>query len=75
MYEAAVAVSYGFPFDEALKAITLNPAKLLGIDKQVGSIEVGKDADLVLFNGDPFEYTTKVCTVFIDGIEVSNSCN
>ena len=75
LYEAAVAVSYGFSFDEALKTITLNPAKLLGIDKQVGSIEVGKDADLVLFNGDPFEYTTKVCTVFIDGNEVSNSCN
>jgi imidazolonepropionase-like amidohydrolase len=75
LYEAAVAMSYGFGFDEALKSITLNPAKLLGIDKQVGSIDVGKDADLVLFNGDPFEYTTKVCTVFIDGIEVSNSCN
>jgi imidazolonepropionase-like amidohydrolase len=75
LYEAAVAVSYGFSFDEALKSITLNPAKLLGIDKQVGSIEVGKDADLVLYNGNPFEYTTKVCTVFIDGTEVSNSCN
>ncbi len=75
LYEAAVAVSYGFSFDEALKSITLNPAKLLGIDKQVGSIEVGKDADLVLYNADPFEYTTKVCTVFIDGTEVSNSCN
>ena len=74
MYEAAVAVSYGFSFDEALKTITLNPAKLLGIDKQVGSIEVGKDADLVLFNGDPFEYTTKVCKVFIDGELVSSTC-
>lgn len=75
LYEAAVAMSYGFAFDEALKSITLNPAKLLGIDNRVGSIEVGKDADLVLYNGDPFEYTTKVCTVFIDGTEVSNSCN
>jgi imidazolonepropionase-like amidohydrolase len=74
LYEASVAVSYGMPFEEALKSITLNPSKLLGIDNRVGSIEVGKDADLVLYNGDPFEYTTKVCTVFIDGDEVYDSC-
>jgi imidazolonepropionase-like amidohydrolase len=74
LYEAAVAVSYGFAFDEALKAITLNPAKLLGIDNKVGSLEPGKDADLVLYNGDPFEYTTKVCKVFIEGELVSNIC-
>ena len=74
LYEAAVAVSYGFSNEEALKSITLNPAKLLGIDQRVGSIEAGKDADLVFYNGDPFEYTTKVCTVFIDGAEVYNSC-
>jgi len=74
LYEASVAVSYGMSFDDALKSITLNPAKLLGIDKKVGSIEPGKDADLVLYNGDPFEYTTNVCTVFIDGEEVHNAC-
>lgn len=74
LYEASVAVSYGMPFEEALKTITLNPSKLLGIDKRVGSLEVGKDADIVLYDGDPFEYTTKVCKVFIDGDLVSNVC-
>jgi imidazolonepropionase-like amidohydrolase len=74
LFEAAMAMSSGLPFDEALKAITLNPARLLGIDKRVGSIEKGKDADLVLFDGDPFEYLTKVCKVFIDGVVVSDNC-
>jgi imidazolonepropionase-like amidohydrolase len=74
LYEAAIAVAFGLPFDEGLKAITLNPAKLLGIDKRVGSIEEGKDADLVLYDGDPFEYLTHVCKVFIDGELVSNMC-
>jgi imidazolonepropionase-like amidohydrolase len=74
LYEASVAVSYGMPFEEALKSITLNPSKLLGIDKRVGSLEVGKDADIVLYDGDPFEYTTKVCKVFIDAELVSNVC-
>lgn len=74
IYEAALAVAYGLPYDEGLKCITLNPAKLLGIDKRVGSIEKGKDADLVLFDGDPYEYLTNVCKVMIDGIWVSDNC-
>ena len=73
--EAALAAAFGLSFDEALKTITVNPARLLGIDKRVGTIEVGKDADLVLYNGDPFEYLTKVCTVIIDGVVVSEKCN
>ncbi len=74
LFEAALAATYGLSFDEALKTITLNPAKLLGIENRVGSIEKGKDADLVLFNGDPFEYLTKVCTVIIDGEVQSEKC-
>ncbi len=74
LYEAALAMANGLSFDDALKTITLNPAKLLGIDSKVGTIEPGKDADLVLYDGDPFEYTTKVCTVFIDGVAVSEKC-
>ncbi|CAN5129246.1 amidohydrolase family protein [soil metagenome] len=74
IWEAAVAVADGLPFDEGLKAITINPAKLLGIDHRVGTIEKGKDADLVLFNGDPFEYLTKVCKVMIDGVWVADNC-
>jgi imidazolonepropionase-like amidohydrolase len=73
LFEAALAVTYGLPYEEGLKSITLNPAKLLGIDKRVGSIEQGKDADLVLFDGDPFEYLTKVLKVMIDGQWVSKN--
>ncbi len=72
-FEAALAVTYGLPYEEGLKSITLNPAKLLGIDKRVGSIEQGKDADLVLFDGDPFEYLTKILKVMIDGQWVSKN--
>ena len=74
LYEAALAMANGLSFENALKSITINPAKLLGIDNRVGSIEIGKDADIVLYDGDPFEYTTKVCTVFIDGEVVSDKC-
>lgn len=74
LFEAGQAMVHGLPFDEALKTITLNPARLLGIEKRVGSIEKGKDADLVLYNGDPFEYLTKVCVVIIDGVVVKEGC-
>jgi imidazolonepropionase-like amidohydrolase len=75
LFEAAIAMANGLPYEEALKAITINPATLLGLEKQIGSLEKGKDADLVLFNGDPFEYTTKPCMVIIDGkVEVKDQC-
>ena len=73
LFEAGQAMVHGLSFDDALKTITLNPAKLLGIDGRVGSIEKGKDADLVLFDGDPFEYLTKVKMVFIDGEKVTEN--
>ncbi|HVM88731.1 MAG TPA: amidohydrolase family protein [Puia sp.] len=75
LFEAAVAAANGMPWEEALKAVTINPAKLLGLDKKIGSIEKGKDADIVLYDGDPFEYTTHVCKVIIDGQLVANNCN
>jgi len=68
LFEAAVAMSFGLSYEDALKTITINPATLLGIDKERGSIEKGKKADLVLFDGDPFEYTSHVTGVYIDGI-------
>ena len=74
LFEAGQAMAHGLSFDEALKTITLNPARLLGIENRVGSIEKGKDADLVLYNGDPFEYLTKVCVVIIDGVVVKEEC-
>lgn len=73
-FEAGVAAANELPYDEALKAITLNPARLLGLDKRIGSIEKGKDADIVLYDGDPFEYTTHVCKVIIDGKLVADNC-
>lgn len=74
LYEAAIAMVNGLPYEEALKAITINPARLLGLDKRIGSLEKGKDADLVLFNGDPFEYITKPCVVIIDGKVEAENC-
>lgn len=67
LFEAAMAAAYGLPFADALRSITLTPAEILGIAERVGSIAPGKDGDLVLFNGDPFEYLTLVCAVVIEG--------
>jgi imidazolonepropionase-like amidohydrolase len=73
LFEAALAAARGLRFEEALAAITIDAARLLGIDARVGSIEMGKDADLALFDGDPFEYTTHVIGVLIDGEVVSET--
>jgi len=66
-YEAAMAAVNGLGFDRALKSITLDAAKLLGIDDRFGSIEAGKTADLVLYDGDPFEHATHVTHTVVDG--------
>ena len=67
LFEAAVAASNGLGIERALAAITISPARILGISERVGSIEEGKDADLVLFDGDPFEYRTHVDAVIAGG--------
>jgi imidazolonepropionase-like amidohydrolase len=72
LFEAAIAAAHGLSFDAAIEAITISPAKILGIHDRVGSIEVGKDADLALFDGDPFEYTTHCIGVVINGNIVSD---
>lgn len=64
---AAVACKEGMDEDEALKAITINAARLTGIDDKVGSIEAGKDADLIVYDGHPFEYRTKLRYVLVNG--------
>lgn len=71
LFEASIAASNGLSFNDALATITIDAARILGIDNRVGSIEVGKDADLALFDGDPFEYTSHVTSVVIDGQVVS----
>ena len=68
--EAGNAIANGMDRDAALEAVTLAPARLWGVADRVGSIEVGKDADLVIWSGDPFELTGGAEHVFIKGIEV-----
>ena len=74
LWEAAIAAANGLGQGRALEAITLSPARILGIDDRVGSIEVGKDADLALFDGDPFEYTSHICGVIIESEVMSTEC-
>ena len=74
LFEAAIANANGLEFEDALASITINAAKILGIADRLGSIEEGKDADLVLFDGNPFEYSSHVCTVIIDGQIVKEEC-
>jgi imidazolonepropionase-like amidohydrolase len=69
-FEAAAAVGFGLPQDEALKAITVNPAEIWGKSDQIGSVEKGKWADLLVTNGDPLEIQTKIEHLFIKGQEV-----
>lgn len=65
--QAAIINHYGMPDEAALETVTINPAKILAIDKRVGSIEAGKDADLTIWSGHPLELTSKAEKVFIDG--------
>lgn len=69
-YEAGIAVSNGLPYDEALKAITVNPARIFKIDQQIGTLEKGKRANLIIANGDPLEPKTVIEKVFIGGVEM-----
>ena len=67
LFESAMAIPYGLSREDALAMITIEPAKILGIQDRVGSIEPGKDADLAFFDGDPFEWITHCEGVMIDG--------
>lgn len=70
-YHAATAAAYGLPADEALKAITLYPAEILGVADRIGSLAVGKDATLIVTDGDPLEISTHVTAAYIQGRAVS----
>jgi len=72
-YEAAMAAAYGLPREEALKAVTLYPAQILGVADRVGSLEVGKDATLIVTDGDPLEITTRVEQMYIEGRRIDLS--
>jgi len=69
-YQAATAVGFGLPYDEALKAVTINPAQIWGKGAELGSVEKGKVADLIVTTGDPLEIQTQVKYLFIKGKEV-----
>ena len=67
LFEAAVAAANGLGFENALASVTINAAKILGIADRTGSLEQGKDADLALYDGDPFEYTSHCTGTVING--------
>jgi imidazolonepropionase-like amidohydrolase len=69
-YEAGNAVAYGMSHDDALRAITLAPAELFGVSERIGSLQAERDANIVVWSGDPFEFSTRVEHVFIRGREV-----
>ena len=74
LFEAAVAAANGLTREQALATITIEAARILGQERRVGSLEPGKDGDLVLFDRDPFEYTSQVCGVVIEGRVVAEGC-
>ena len=69
-YEASMAAAFGLPRDEALKAVTLYPAQLTGVADQLGSLEPGKAATLIVTNGDPLDFPTNVEAAYIDGRKI-----
>jgi imidazolonepropionase-like amidohydrolase len=71
LFEAAVAAANGLTTEEALATITIDAARILGVDGRVGSLGPGKDADVAVFDGDPFEHVTHCTAVVIDGRVVS----
>lgn len=70
-FQAGNAVSYGLPREEALKAVTVNAAEIYGLGEEIGTIEVGKLANLIVTDGDPLEYSTQILHLIIGGREVS----
>lgn len=69
-YEAGNAVSYGMTHDAALRAVTLGPAEMFGVADHVGSLQAGRDANVVIWSGDPFEFSTRAEHVYIKGRDV-----
>ncbi|MBA4029020.1 MAG: amidohydrolase [Planctomyces sp.] len=73
LFEAAIAAANGLSFDRALESVTIRPARVLKVDGRVGSLEVGKDGDVAMFDADPFEYTSHCIGVVINGRVVSQT--
>jgi imidazolonepropionase-like amidohydrolase len=73
LFEAAVAAAYGLSQRDALASVTIDAARIIGLDSRIGSLAVGKDADLAMYDGDPFEYTTHCVGTIINGKVVSET--
>jgi imidazolonepropionase-like amidohydrolase len=73
LWEAAIAAANGLSWNDALASVTIDAARIIGVDDRVGTLEVGKDGDVALFDGDPFEYTSHTTGVVIDGVAVSDT--
>jgi imidazolonepropionase-like amidohydrolase len=69
-YQAGYATAFGLPYEEALKALTINPAEIWGVADKLGSLDVGKTANVVVANGDPLDVKTDVKQVFIGGNQI-----
>ena len=69
-FEAGVAVAFGMPWDDALRAVTLNPAEALGVADRIGTLQAGRDANVVIWSGDPFEPMTRAERVLVQGVDV-----
>ena len=69
-YEAGVAVAFGLPEEEAVKAVTINAAELMGLDDRIGSLEPGKQATLLITTGNPLDMTANIEQAYIQGREL-----
>ena len=70
VHQASLSVKYGLDRDTALRALTINPARIIGVDERLGSLEPGKDADIVIWSGDPLDVLSRVQRAFMDGREI-----
>jgi imidazolonepropionase-like amidohydrolase len=70
VHEASLSVKHGLDAETAMRALTINPARIIGIDDRLGSLEPGKDADIVIWSGDPLDVLSRVQRALIDGTEV-----
>jgi imidazolonepropionase-like amidohydrolase len=70
VHQASLSVKYGLDRETALRALTINPARIIGVDDRLGSLEAGKDADIVIWSGDPLDVLSRVQRAFMDGREI-----
>ncbi|HMF87573.1 MAG TPA: amidohydrolase family protein, partial [Gemmatimonadaceae bacterium] len=70
--EAGNAIAYGMTWDDALRAVTLTPAEIFGVADRIGSLQVGREGNVVVWSADPFEFTSRAERVFVRGREYND---